>query len=75
MLDCMDNFLELLELVEFDLPLDVSILISINTVIKGVLKLFWEFVVKESNMFSKSLLSAIIQDSSIKGKSDELLYL
>jgi len=40
MLDCMDNFLELLELVEFDLPLDVSILISINTVIKGVLKLF-----------------------------------
>lgn len=37
MLDCMNNSLELLELVELDLPLGVSILISINTIVENIL--------------------------------------
>jgi len=40
MLDCMDYFLELLELIELDLSLDVSILISIDTVVERILELF-----------------------------------
>ena len=51
----MDNSLELLKLVELDLPLGISISISINTTVEGILELFWEFVVKENNVFIKSL--------------------
>jgi len=73
MLDCMDYFLELLELIELDLSLDVSILISIDTVVERILELFWEFVEKENNIFTKFLLDTIIQDGGIRGRSNNLL--
>ena len=56
MFECVEDSLELLGLFEVDLPLSVSISISIGTVVEGILELFGMFVVKENNVFTKSLL-------------------
>ena len=69
MLECVEDSLELLELVTNDLPLDISTSISIGTVVDRVIELFWILVVKRNNISANSLLSATIQDGGIRERN------
>jgi len=69
MLECVEDSLELLELVTNDLPLDISTSISIGTVVDRVIELFWILVVKRNNISANSLLSTTIQDGGIRERN------
>ena len=59
-MDNIKNFLKLLELVEVNSLLGISVSISICIIINSVLELLGMSVVKETNVFAKSLLDATI---------------
>jgi len=70
-MDDIKNFLELLGLVEVNLLLNISVSISICIIVDSVLELLGMSVVKETNVFAKSLLDATIQDSGMRERSIE----
>ena len=66
----MEDSLELLRLAEVNLPLCISVSISIGIVVDGILELLGMSVVKGNNLFAKSLLGAIMQDGGMRERSD-----
>ena len=71
MLECANNFLEILALDKADLPLEMSISVSILLWLKvmvavEVLKL------KENNIFANSLLGTTIQDGGTRERSNDV---
>ena len=75
MLEYIKDFLKLLGLIEVYLSLEVSISISIGTVIKDSLELLEKSVVKGNNVFTKSLLDTTIQNDSIREESNVICHL
>ena len=70
-MDNIKNFLELLGLAEVDLLLGISVSIFIGIIVNSVLELLGMSVVKETNLYAKSLLDATMQYSSIRERSIE----
>ena len=75
--ECIEDSLELLLLKKTDLPLRISVLIFIS-----MLKEFWVFkedgkclVILRNNIFTNSLISTTIQDSSKRERSDVAYHL
>ena len=64
MLEYVEDSLELLVLVDFDLFLEVIVLISIYIVVEIIEEIFWRFMLRGYTIFANSLLDATIWDSN-----------
>jgi len=67
-LECVDTALELLALALANLPLEVSISISMF-ILYYFDRLKWVLIIKENNVFANSLLGTTIQDGSMRERS------